>query len=220
MGDSEMDEITAFVASQPCVVVAVNSPAHLCMGSVRKRVAAHGPAHHQMRGVDLRAAEYDLRAHGIPVSGTGGNEALCPGWVQLGFALYGKLAELGFKASPHQGASHQWLETHPHACFCVLLGQSPLPKPTIEGRLQRALVLFERGVHIGDPMTFLEEITRHRLLHGMLPTDLLRSPAQLDALVAAYTAWLSVAKPSEVTRLGNRREGFITLPVAILQDKY
>ncbi len=220
MGESEVDEVTAFVASQPSAVVAVNSPAHLCMGSVRKRVEAHGRISHRLRGVDLRAAEYDLRARGISVSGTGANAGLLPAWVQLGLALYEKLSKLGFKEFPHQQASHQWLETHPHACFCVLLGQSPLPQSTVEGRLQRALILFERGVHIRDPMTFLEEITRHRLLHGILPIDLLPPPGQLDALVAAYTAWLSVAKPAEVTRLGNRREGFITLPAATLQEKY
>jgi predicted RNase H-like nuclease len=69
-------------------------------------------------------------------------------------------------------------------------------------------------------MAFLEEITRHRLLHGLLPTELVLLQEQLDALVAAYTAWLAATKPAELTRLGNKQEGYITLPASTLQDQY
>jgi predicted RNase H-like nuclease len=69
-------------------------------------------------------------------------------------------------------------------------------------------------------MAFLEEITRHRLLHGLLPMELVLSQDELDALLAAYTAWLAAVRPDDVIRLGNRQEGFITLPVNQLQDTY
>jgi len=80
--------------------------------------------------------------------------------------------------------------------------------------------LFEHGVGIHDPMAFLEEITRHRLLHGLLPMELVVSQEQLDALLAAYTAWLAITRPGDVTQLGNKQEGYITLPVSRLQDRY
>jgi hypothetical protein len=168
----------------------------------------------------MRVAEYELREHGIAIGGTGSREMLCPGWVQVGFALYRKLSKLGFRPYPEEGESHQWLETHPHACFCVLLGHSPLPKPTLEGRLQRELILFEQGVRIKDPMIFFEEITRHKLMNGVLPLDLVHLPEQLDALVAAYTAWWAVEKHGKITRLGNKQEGIITLPGLLLKEKY
>lgn len=218
--DAEMDELVAFLAAQNGAVVAVNSPSHVNTGVVRKRLEQQRTGSLNLRGADVRAAEFDLHGRGIAITGTPRREALCPGWIRLGFSLYESLSELGFKAYPHEGAPRQWLETHPHAAFCVLLGRTPLPMPTLEGRLQRALVLFENGIRIRDPMAFLEEITRHRLLHGLLPTELLLLPEQLDALIAAYTAWLAVFKPGEVTRLGNRQEGYITLPAAELKEKY
>jgi predicted RNase H-like nuclease len=42
----------------------------------------------------------------------------------------------------------------------------------------------------------------------------------LDAMVAAYTAWLAIRNPTEITRLGNRQEGYISLPAPELQEHY
>lgn len=220
LADAEMDELTAFLGGHSSAMVAVNSPSHLNAGIVRKRLQMQSLTPRVVRGADIREAEFDLHARGVTISGTPQVEAACPAWMQLGFAFYQKLASLGFKAYPAEKATHVWLETHPHAAFCVLLGTIPLPKPTLEGRLQRGLVLFEKGLRIRDPMAFLEEITRHRLLHGLLPVDMLLSPEQLDALVAAYTGWLAGVKPAEVTCLGNRQEGYLTLPAPELQEKY
>ncbi len=220
LADADMEDVIAFLGGHQTANVAINSPSHVNVGLVRKNLEKQSLNLHQVRGADIRVAEYELHARGIAVSGTGSREALCPAWVQLGFALYGKLAKLGFKPCPTDGASHQWLETHPYACFCVLLGRIPFPKPTLEGRLQRELVLFERGIRIRDPMDFFEEITRHKLLNGVLPMELVHVPEQLDALVAAYTAWLAVEKPAELIRIGEKREGFVTLPAKALKEKY
>ena len=43
-------------------------------------------------------------------------------------------------------------------------------------------------------MDFFEEITRYKIAKGIWPMDLLYLPEQLDALVAAYTAWMAVHK--------------------------
>jgi hypothetical protein len=220
LAEAEFDEVIAYLQTQPQVTVALSTPSHVSTGIVRRRLVRRRDAARAVRGADVREAEYELRSRGIAVVGTPRHEAECPAWMQLGFALFRRLTQLGYKAYPSGEAKCRWLETHPHAAFCVLLGRSPLPKPTLEGRLQRALVLFERGLGIRDPMSFLEEITRHRLLNGSLPTDLVPLPAELDALVAAYTAWMAISKPGEVTRLGNKQEGFIVLPAAELLANY
>ncbi len=173
-----------------------------------------------MRGAEMRVAEYELRRRGIAVRGTEAKESLCPAGVRAGFAFYKKLSKLGFESYPGDDAPHQWLETNSYACFCVLLGIRPLSKLTLEGRLQRELLLYELGLRIHDPMVFFEEITRHKLMNGLLPFELVHSSAQLDAMVAAYTAWQVMQKPAEVIRLGHRLEGFITLPVSALKEKY
>lgn len=220
LSEADLDELIAFLKLQEAAHVAVNSPSHLNVGVIRRRLQSQRGQEHGIRGAEIREAEYELHSRGISVSGTPRAEALCSGWIQLGLELYRRLASLAFESYPAKGALRQWLETHPHAGFCALLGAAPLPKPTLEGRLQRALALFERGVRIHDPMAFLEEITRHRLLHGLLPMELMLNQEQLDALLAAYTAWLTAVKPMEVMQLGNRQEGFITLPVPDLHDKY
>jgi hypothetical protein len=220
LAEAELDEMVDFLAGQPAAVVAVNAPSHVNLGLVRKSLETHTPGPHQLRGVDLRVAEYQLRERGIAVSATSSRQSQCPAWVQIGLEIYGQMSRLDYQPYPVDGSPRQWLETHPHAAFCVLLGRIPLPKPSLEGRIQRELVLFERGVGIKDPMYFFEEITRHKMLSGVLPVELLHQPEQLDALMAAYTAWLAAEKPAEVTRVGTAQEGFIHLPVAQMKESY
>jgi hypothetical protein len=112
------------------------------------------------------------------------------------------------------------LETHPFACYCVLAESIPFPKLTLEGRLQRQLLLSDKGLHIRDAMGFFEEITRFKLMRGILPTDVLYSPEQLDLLVAAYTAWLADRDPEAVIMVGDKEEGQIFLPARSLKQKY
>ncbi len=220
LSEAELEEVLAFLGAQDSATVAINAPSHLNVGLVRKSQENNRPEARQMRGVDLRLAEHELRERGIAVSATSARESLCSAWVRIGFELYRKLADLDFQPYPAEGCSRQWVETHPHAAYCVLLGRVPLSKPSLEGRLQRQLALFENGLQIKDPLLFFEEVTRHKLLSGVLPWGLLYTAEQLDALVAAYTAWLSAQKPACLTRLGSHEEGFIHLPAAELKDTY
>lgn len=220
LGEAELDEIAAYLDSAEALTAAINAPSHLNQGLVRLAAGGNGSVTHQLRGVDVRVAEHELRQRGIPVSGTGARESSCPAWIRVGLTLYRRMTDLGFEAYPTDECPRQWIETHPHAAFCALLGRTPLSKPSLEGRLQRQLVLHEQGVRIRDPMTFFEEITRHKLLKGVLPSEIVYFPEQLDALVAAYTAWLSSEKPSELTRLGTAPEGYIHLPVSQLKESY
>lgn len=220
LADGELEDVLTFVGNFPAATVAVNAPSRVNAGLVRKRLEKQTLTPHSLRGADLRVAEADLRARGISVSATPSREEACAGWVQLGFALYKRLTKMGFKQSPHEGAELLWLETHPHACYTALLGQIPLPKPTLEGRLQRQIVLHDAGLRVKDPMDFFEEITRHRLRLGVMPMEVIYHPEQLDALVAAYTAWKSAKHPAETVRIGAKEDGFIVLPVGELKGKY
>jgi hypothetical protein len=221
LAEGEIEDLMAFLGGQKSAFVAINAPSRSNCGVVRRMLEKQSltPGLHQIRGADIRMAEYELRERGILVTGTPGRKEACPAWMQAGFDLYARLSKLGFEASPDSESPYQLMETHPHACFCVLLEQSPLPKPTLEGRLQRQLVLYERGVKIRDAMEFYEEITRFRLMKGILPVDKVHTPEMLDVLAAALTAWMAVHHADQITQVGDQEEGLITLP-GLLKARY
>jgi hypothetical protein len=221
LADSDLAEMVALLDEQSAAFVAINAPARVNRGLVKKKLnEANANPSRLLRGVDIRLAECELREHGIAVAGTPSREEFCPSWMQVGFALYQKLPKMGFKNFGIEETTHQFLETHPYACFCALLEMIPFPKATLEGRLQRQLILYDKGLRIADPMNLFEEITRFRLLKGILPTDVLYSSEQLDVLIAAYTAWSVANQPDDVTRLGDHGEGQLILPVRELREKY
>lgn len=222
IGQGDMDEVLAFVAGQRDALVAVSAPRRPNQGAmerpeVRERLS---PRPRPGRWTNFRLVEYLLRQHNIPVPQTPSQESACPGWMRMGFKLYRRLEGLGYQAFPQVGAARQWLEVYPHACFTALLGCLPFPKHTLEGRLQRQLVLYEQKIEVADPMRIFEEITRHRLLQGILPADEIFPPQELDALVAAYTARAAATQPDQVLLLGDRIEGQIALPVPELKARY
>ncbi len=220
LADGEMEDIHAFLVEQRSAVVAVNAPSGVSRGLVRERMKKKMVTPRPIQRVEMRVAEFELRERGIHIAGTSSNEGSCFEWMKVGFELYRKLKKMGFKKYPQNDSVHQVLETNPHACFCVLAGQIPLAKPSLEGRLQRQLILYERGIRIKDPMDFFEEITRYKLSKGVWPTELLYSPEQLDALAAAYTAWLAANKPENISTIGIPKEGLIVLPEKELKEKY
>lgn len=215
-----MDEVTAFLVGQQSATTAINAPYGVNRGLVKAMLQKEMLSPHKARTTDCRLAEYELRERGIAVKGTPSSVAACPSGVKSGFSLYRKLLKMGFQKYPEDGASHQFLETNSHACYNVLAEGAPLPRLTLEGKIQRQLLLYELGLHIKDPMEFFEEITRYKMMRGVWPLDLLYQPDQLDAMVAAYTAWLVVNKPTEVTFVGDEKEGKIALPERNLKGKY
>lgn len=220
IADGEIEDVIAFLERQTSVVVAINAPSGVNRGLVGRKMQKKAGADHSIRGAQMRLAEYELRQRGITVSGTPSTLAACPSWMQTGFNLYRKLEKMGFSKYSESGAQFQVLETHPHACYCVLTETIPQPKPSLEGRLQRQLALYENDVRVRDPMDFFEEITRHKMIKGVWPIEVLYPPEQLDALVAAYIAWCVWKKPEKTSSLGDAKEGRIFLPVSELKEKY
>jgi hypothetical protein len=222
LGQGDIDEVLAFVAGQRHAYVAISAPRGPNKGLMRQDEVRQGlsPVPRPGRWTDFRVAEYQLRQHNISIPQTTSNETECPNWMRMSFYLFRRLEELGYPPYSTSEDDRQSLEVYPHACYAVLLGQNPFPKHTLEGRIQRQLALYEQEINVPDPMRFFEEITRHRLLNGILPAEILYSAEELDALVAAYTAWKAALHPNQISCLGVSDEGQIILPVSELKSRY
>lgn len=216
LGQGTMEDILAFAAGQQQAFVAVCAPRQPNTGvmarpEVRKNL---NPPPKPGRWRDFRLADFLLRQRGISIPQTPADAAACSNWMRNGFELHRRLEALDYQRYPAGEAICQVLEVYPYACYVTLLGGVlPFSKGTLEGRVQRQLVLYEARLDVPDPMEFFEEITRHRLLKSQLPTQSLYSAGELDALVAAYTAWLAAFHPEQVEILGDRDEGEVVIPV-------
>lgn len=219
LADGELEDVTTFLGGQPSAIVSINAPSGVNRGLVREKKKDLFKSV-KSRTAGFRVAELELRERGITVSGTPSTISACPAWIQAGFALYRRLEKMGFKNYPTENTPYQILESQPHAAFCVMAGTAPQAKPSLEGKIQRQLLLYEAGLRIKDPMDFFEEITRHKMIKGVWPLEMLYLPEQLDAMVAAYTAWLSVNRPETVSTVGDPAEGMIFLPQKNLKEKY
>lgn len=221
-GDRE--SVLAFLNGLERAVVAINAPQGTNQGwlkhdDVRRRFNLRTRSHTWSK---WRVCEYELRRRNIRLYNTPADVSLAPGWVQEGFSIYQRLHSVGYRFYK-QGEAHperMMMEVQPHAAYVALLHRRPFLKHTMEGRIQRQLVLFMNHVHLPNPMHCLEEVTRHHILTGHLPLDDLHSTDELDALVAAFTAFRSLKQADQVSQYGEPQEGLITLPTAGLRDYY
>ncbi len=218
----EISAVSAFAGGQKAAFVAVNAPRRLNQGLMKKDSIRDAliPQPNPGRWVSFRVAEYTLFQKNIRIPNTPDTVDSCPGWMRTGFKLYRRLQDLGFRDFPIDNHQQQVLEVYPHAAYTVLLKKIPFLKKTFEGRLQRQLILHSLSVDIPDPMRIFEEFTRYKILQGQLPLEGLLSVEELEALIAAYTAWKAAIEPDEITRVGEPKEGEIILPSAELKPKY
>jgi len=229
-GAGDLQAVLAALAGYEVAVCAVDAPQSrngglLMLPEVRQR---YGLRPYSTTWSQFKVCEYLLRQRGIGIYNTPLDEQLVKSWMQLGWALYDRLRGQGYqpRAKPpsvgpvEADAPRTFLEVHPHACYTVLLGHLPYNKNTLEGRLQRQLLLAESGVDVPDAMEVFEEITRHRVLAGTLEFPDLLTHDQLDALVSAYTAFLAATRPRQVTWVGDEAEGQIVVPVVTMKERY
>ena len=113
-------------------------------------------------------------------------------------ALREKLIDAGYTLYPRTAESKQLLVANAQECFQALIGQKPLPRRSLEGRLQRTAILYEQGLQIKDPIDMFEEMTRYKLIQGILPLEDIPAVKELDALMVAYLAWLAVNRPGQI----------------------
>lgn len=126
--------------------------------------------------------------------------------TKMGVKVYADLREkavqVGFKPFFQTSHPKRWLETNAQECFRALSGHKLLPHRALDGRLQRSAILYEQGLQLTDPVDMFEEITRYKLIQGILPLENLPSSRELDALAAAYLAWMSVNRPARIVPTG------------------
>jgi hypothetical protein len=113
-----------------------------------------------------------------------------------------EIAQVEFRLVSRKEKMKHWSETNAQDCYREWLGQDPLPRRSLEGRLQRALTLYEQGLRVEDPMEIFEEITRYKLIKGIFRLENIYSAKELDALAAAYLAWTSINHPERIVAKG------------------
>ena len=222
LGGGSLPEILAFAAGQQSALAAICGPRQPNTGLMSSEEMRQSltPPPNPGRYENFRIAEYLLRLHNINIPQTPGNEEDCPNWMRSAFILFRKMAGFGYRTFKDNESPCQSLEIYPHASFTALLGVLPFHKHFLEGRIQRQLILRECGMNLPDAMRFFEEITRHRLMSGVLPVENLYTASELDALVAAFTAWKAAMQPEQVLRVGHTDEGEIFIPVVDLKPAY
>lgn len=221
LDDVTLDEAYQAVLRHPSAVCAIDAPGSRNKGLMADqgyRARLGIPAGKSRYGA-YRVCEYELRRRGIGIYNTPLDESAAKSWMKEGWRLYGLLQEAGYVYAPQAGPRRMF-ETHPHACYTTLIKQRPYLKTSLEGRLQRQMLLYQEGIDIPDPMNILEEWTRHRFLTGQLPVESLLSDDRLDALIAAYTAFVYAKEPHNTCTVGDPLEGIIVLPVATLEEQY
>jgi len=213
LSSGPLAEMLAYTAGRSEAVLAVNAPPRPNLGLAQpQRPLPELEAQANVRQEhDLRLAELELRQNGYHVPRTFSDPARCQGWMRRGFALYNKIQALEYVPYPSD-QPRIWLETQADAGYQALLGVVPFPGSTLEGRLQRQIVLRDQRLPVADAMIFFEEITRYKLLHSILPTEDLHSLSELNALMAAQVAWLAVHAPQRLSPYGDPEEGVIYLP--------
>jgi hypothetical protein len=220
----DIETVLAVIGGLDSAVVAIGAPQKpnqgvMARAKVRRRFNLDPEG---TTWAQWRLSEYELKRRNIRLHNTPDEVGDAPMWMQNGFTLFRRLADLGFKAHSADQSDEKLvtLEVQPHASYTVLLERRPFLKRSLEGRLQRQLVLHLEGVGVSNPSQILKRINRDHLLRGRLPLEGLHTPEELDTLVNAYTAYLAITNPERVTQLGDGKEGWITVPSMQLKDFY
>ena len=214
-----LEDAVAELSVLPGIAVALGGPLHRCAANSVPDPPAEDPQPKSARRI--RAADADLSRRGIPVRRAPILESDAPAWMRCGFNLARRLAESGFAEGKDACAEARFLlEVHPAASASVLLGRLPYGRGTLEGRIQRQLALLRERVALPDPMDALEELTAHHILSGRMELRGIYEAGELDALLAAFTAWRAHAHPDSVAWLGDDADGWVCLPVRELLERY
>jgi predicted nuclease with RNAse H fold len=224
LGKGDLEMMLALIGGLDDPVVAISAPQKPNTGvmgraSVRRRfnLDPEGTTWGQWR-----LCEYELRRRNIRLYNTPSEKEESPRWMQNGFSIYQRLKRMGFSMinPDDQVEPRTMIEVQSHTSYTVLLERRPFLKKTLEGRLQRQLALYLEGLDVKNPIEILELINRDHMLRGNLPLDELHSAEELDSLVNAYTASLTMTNPERVSHIGDRREGLIFVPTMALKDFY
>ena len=215
LGHGDQDEVLAYFGGQAAAYIAINTPSKPNTGAARQ-AALQGLGlltDQPDQTLNLRLCEHSLQALGLKITPTPDTVTACAGWMRKGFSLYQGLEAFGYQTYPQANCPHQLLETQSEAVFWRLLKHiAPLPN-SLEGRLQRQLILHSIEMPVPDAMEFFFEITRFKLMQGELPDQDIHTYEELNALAAAHIAWQAGHAPASLELFGDPDEGQIALPV-------
>lgn len=210
-GHGRLGDVLAYLAGQASALVAVNGP--ICL--VRPDSA---PVQGGLFDIDQSNSDGNQRTGDSALASRGfqpaihlqeGKKVLL--WVERSLELTAGIRQLGYEES-NSGKSRTFFETHSDAAYWLVTGSLPYDSRSLEGRLQRQLLLYEFGFTVKDPMTFLEEFTRYRLRTAQIPMGQVLPAHELRALMSAATAWLVDRRPEAVEHFGETCKGEIFLP--------
>ena len=215
-----LDEALGELAECPQITAAIGGPMRPCVPFAEPDPPAEG-VRRKGNPRRARAADGELSRRGISVRRPPDRASDAPAWMRCGFDLARELADRGFAEGKDAGAEPRvLLEAPPMACASVLLGRLAYARETLEGRIQRQLILLRERVALPDPMDALEELTAHHILSGRMELKGILGAGELDALLAAFTAWRAYTHPEAVSWLGDDADGWICLPGKELLGKY
>lgn len=209
IGEGTLKDVFSFLIGQKMVKVAIHGPAFL------------GTSHsagldHQMQDIcpakEYRTCEVQLWQKKIPCEFTAAKLGRLSALSRLGYQLIQTLQQYEFSFSNPSAMQRSLIETCPAACYHQLLNTAIQEEPLL-WRFQHQLILHKLHLPVQDPMIFFEEITRHKLLMGKMSLENILIPEEMNAMVSAYTAWLSHYHPEKVTAWGDESDGFLVLPV-------
>jgi hypothetical protein len=215
IGTGDRNEVLAYLGGQQAAHVAINAPRQPNRGVINQQTNHQGRLPLETPGNDenSRLCEVLLQQQGFNITATPNKAKDCPRWMQHGFDLYRRLESFGYLPFPNSETLRQTLETHPDAIFWRLLSEKPPLPESLEGRLQRQLILRDIDMPVKDAMDFFLEITRHKLMQGEIPDQDIHPLNELNALAAAHIAWQAALEPDTIELIGDSDEGQIALPV-------
>ena len=214
VGLGGLEEVLGIVGEMQPKMIGIGAPPNLNGGIISnsdKRIERGIPIG-RGRPMDCRVGEFEILQRGIEIYRTPSLEEKTKGWMREGFEVYKRLETMGFSSYHENSGGQLWIEAPTETCYWLWLERKPMAPDSLEGRIQRQLSLYDLGMDIPDPMLFFEEITRYRLLKGILVEDGLYASAELHALAGAYMAWAVIQRPEEVTFLGDAEEGQFAVP--------
>ena len=143
LAEHELDDLVASLDEPDSAAVAVNAPSHVNAGIVRRRAEAAKRGSQSIRGAELREAEHELHGRGISVGGDAAHGGTVPGLGSTRLRALPSARDPSIQAiSVRWGPAPMVGNTSPRRFFAFCWVGRPLARPTLEGRLQRALVLY------------------------------------------------------------------------------
>jgi len=185
LGRGEFEDAFAFLAGQSEGLLVINDP---MLGETLRlqSIGDHNHSAHQTMGIPRSLYESML------------TDTYTQRQKRLRKQLIQALGELEYIPFPAQHFPKQFAVHHSEAFFLNVLNREPISQKSLEGRIQRQVALALAGLHVPNAMRYYQEITRHKLLTGQLPTNMVYTIGELHALTCALTAWLLEYQPDNV----------------------